>query len=892
MLRSMLARTFGVLTGSVIVCVAAVAWLLRATRIGRLVYAVSLPRLREHRLRTTLTVLGIALGVAMLVAVLIVNESVVRGVSSTVEDLAGDTDLQISAGASGFAEALVETIRDVPGVSRVVPILQQTVSVYDTRARGERLLLLGIDMLSEDDGRLRDYGSDELQAIRQDPLRFLNSAHNILLNRSFAQRFGYKLHDRIALSTSQGVQPFEVWGFIADRGVGRAFGGAVAVMYYQAMQVAFSRGENIDRVDVALRADRLLDHVQAALQERLGPGFVVEPPARKGERVGRMLFGVQSGLTIASLIALLVGAFLIHNTMAIAVVQRTTEIGILRALGTRKREVVALLTLEGTLLGTVGSLLGVALGAALSKLLLGVTTAALNQTYLEVGAATVTLRSHVLIAGFGLGMGCATLASALPARRAARQQPAHTLRSGSLMSAAPATARMRTRDVPGVLLLLAAWPVLRLPVVQGVPVGAMAAAALLLAGFTLLLPRLVQCVQWFSHRLLQRWMSTEARLASENLPRDIERTAVTAGALMASVALAVGFGTFTHSFTVSLKQWIHQTLPGDLFITQSASMGGASSRNVPMNTALYAPLCALPEVESVRRTRILDLPYRGFNIKAVSTDVSAYVQHARLSLLEGETPAVVNALREGRLAVSENFSRHFGAHAGDSIELATTDGTRRFTVAGVYVDYTSDVGTLLFSRDTYVRMFRDDRIDTYELYLHANATPEDVRREVLALAGDSYDLNVLTSGEFRAAINDTTSGIFGLVRALELVALIVAVLGILNTQYANILDRNRELAVLRAIGMLRGQLKHMVVIEAALVGVIGSFAGVVLGLAYGHLLLAHINLVQTGWYFPFRLSLGSIVEATTLTIAAAALAGLYPASKAAQLNIVAALSAE
>jgi putative ABC transport system permease protein len=428
--------------------------------------------------------------------------------------------------------------------------------------------------------------------------------------------------------------------------------------------------------------------------------------------------------------------------------------------------------------------------------------------------------------------------------------------------------------------------------VQGVPIGALGCVAALLAGFTALLPRWVQLAEWASVNVFQRWLSVEARLASENLPRDVGRTAVTAGALMSGVALAIGFGTFTHSFTTSLTQWIYQTLPGDLFVTQSASMGGTSSRNVPMEAAFYDKLTTLSEVETARRTRIVDLPFRGYNIKAVSTDVSVYIKHARLSLLQGETQPVVAALRAGQVAVSENFSRHFGAKPGDEIELGTQLGTRKLEVAGVYVDYTSDVGTLLFDRATYVKLFHDDRVDTYELYLHDHTKAQEVRRAIYNLAGEHNDLNVLTSGEFRAAISNTTAGIFGLVRVLELVALIVAVLGIINTQYANVLDRSRELAVLRALGMLQKQLRRMVVIEAALVGAVGSSAGVVLGLLFGHVLINHINLVQTGWYFPFRLSLGSIAEATLLTTGAAALAGMYPAAEAARLNIAQSLASE
>jgi putative ABC transport system permease protein len=276
----------------------------------------------------------------------------------------------------------------------------------------------------------------------------------------------------------------------------------------------------------------------------------------------------------------------------------------------------------------------------------------------------------------------------------------------------------------------------------------------------------------------------------------------------------------------------------------------------------------------------------------VSTDIDVFLRHAKLSLLEGETGEVTRALQRGEVAVSENFARRFHIHRGDSLPLSTQAGTHSFRVAGVFIDYTSDFGSVLFDRRHYIATFHDSRVDTYELHLQNHADTERVRRIVNQRYAATHDLFVLTNREFRSEVSHTTDQIFSLVRALELVALIVAVLGIVNAQLANVLDRVREIGVLRALGMLRRQTSRMVVIEAVLLGAFGTLAGIALGSALGNVLLNHINLVQTGWYFPYRLSFGAIAEVLCVTIPAAALAGLYPARAAAQLVVTEALEYE
>jgi putative ABC transport system permease protein len=422
-------------------------------------------------------------------------------------------------------------------------------------------------------------------------------------------------------------------------------------------------------------------------------------------------------------------------------------------------------------------------------------------------------------------------------------------------------------------------------------VGALVVAWSLLIGSALLVPRLVQLAVFIAGAF-RSMVSVEARLAHQNLPRDLGRTATTAAALMAGVSLAVSFGSFTHSFGTTLTAWIDQTLPGDLFITQGAAIAGTSLRNIPMADTLYDELQALPGVSTVRRVRIVEMPFRGFSPKAVSTDIEVFLKHSKMLLLAGTQEDVSRRLQHGEVAVSENFARRFDIHPGDRLPLSTQDGTHSFRVCGVYVDYTSDFGSVLFDRATYIKTFHDTRVDTYELHLRDPSQAEAVRRIINQRLGNKLDLFVLTNREFRAEVNHTTDQIFQLMRALELVALIVAVLGIINAQLANVLDRVREIGVLRALGMLRRQARRMIVIEATTMGALGTLAGILLGIALGDVLLNHINLVQTGWYFPYRVSLGSMLEVACITLPAAAIAGLYPARAAASLVVTEALEYE
>ncbi len=867
------------------------ALILSPWRLGGLLQTISIPRLREHRLRTSLTVIGVALGVTVLIAVALVNRSILGSVAATIDHIAGKSDLQLSAGSSGFDVALFDKVRSAPGVAKATMVLEQTVDLRAAGGERERLLLLGVDLLNGDDDYFRTYGSNDLDAVKADPFVFLNSPNNIIIGRSVAQRFGYKIHDEITLQTPSGTQQFDIWGILDDKGVGRAFGGAVAVMDYRAMQIAFDRGDSVDRIDVAVQSGADLGAVANALRDTVGPAFSVDRPSQRSELVATMLSSLRSGLTMASLVALLVGMFLIHNTMSISVVQRRREIGIVRALGATRRDVLLLFTLEGLLLGVVGAALGAVLGIALALVLLDGTTRSVTEMFLPVATTNLHVDGPLVFGCCVVGVAATSLASAFAAFQAARASPVETLRAGALLRAAPPALRPGRSDLFAGVLLVAAALSLRLPTTPGFPLWASLACGLLVFAGALLAPRIVQLVHFVTSALLARTGNVEARIANENLPRDIVRSSTTAAALMVGVAMATAFAAFVGSFVSSMGDWVDQTLSADLWITSAARVAGGGA-TLPMADELRGPLSAMHDVERVERVRMADIEYRDYPIKLISSDIAAFDGRVRLLMLEGTQEDAVRKMRKGAVVVAENFSRRFGVHLGDRIPLAVKNGTRMFDVCGVIVDYTSDMGAVLLDRATYVDAWGDERVDTYKLYLRPGADPEPIRRTINERFGERYDLFVLTNREFRHEVIAMLDQAFAEMHVLEAIAIVIAVMGIVNALLANVLDRVREIAILRAVGMLRAQVRKMVVVEGLLVGVVGVMGGVALGVAIGHVLLEYINVLQTGWYLPYRPSWTAVVETAALVVVSAALAGWYPARYAAALAVAEGLGYE
>jgi putative ABC transport system permease protein len=485
-----------------------------------------------------------------------------------------------------------------------------------------------------------------------------------------------------------------------------------------------------------------------------------------------------------------------------------------------------------------------------------------------------------------LGSGFAALR---PALLASSVPPVEALRRDAAQGAEVGGARSLP-TVLGVACLLLVYPATWLPPpLENLPVGGYLSIFLVLMGATLLAPLLLRGLWRVYQRPGEALLGVSGRLAADNFARAPGRTAVPVSALAIGVAMAVCLSGFVGSFQAASHRWLDQAVPADLFITSAARIAG--SRNQPMAPALAEELAALPGVAHVDRVRVLPHDVLGLRAYVISLIPEIYERYGRPELLEGHLPTREERLA-GRVLISENLSRRRNLHVGDTFEMATPTGSRTYTVGGVAVDYTSDQGVVFLAREVYLAHFQDEQVDTFEVYLADPSRLDALRRTITERWGERHQLYVLSNADLREEATALIDDAFAVSYAMEAVAVLLALLGVVNTLLAAVLDRTREIGLLRAVGAARSHIVRLFVGEAAFIGLSGGLIGALAGLWMGVLITEVVGGQATGWSFPYifptRLAVAMGVTSTLCAI----VAGLYPARRAATLNVVDALAYE
>lgn len=842
----------------------------------------SLSYVRRHRVKTLLTLLGVVVGVATYSSIRSAQGTLVQGIRSTVDRIAGKAQLQITM-VGGVPEEVQERVRALPGIRATSPVIEQIV----VPERGElgSLMVIGIDLLG--DREMRDYGFEGEDADLDDPLLFLAQPDSALFTRQFADKAKLKIGETLTLRLPAGKKRVAARGLLTPKGFSEAFGGNLMVVDVYAAQELFGRGRRFDRLDVRLTEGTSVASATATLEKALGPAYRVETPGRRGEQTERIVASFVSSFNISSGFALAIGTFLIFNAFNVAVNRRRRDIGTLRALGATPRQVQALFLAEGLIIGVVGGALGCLSGTALSQGFLRIMGQATESVYGVTSSGAVHLSPGIALESMVLGVLASLIGAWGPALTASRISPTEALAKGAFQARLPGKAAPRIAAgcvAFGCAILLALHP----------PFGGnpliLSVLALGGTGLVLLVGPLSRVLLRIIIPLVAMFAPVSGRLSSDALLGSPRRTSGTVMAMALSLTFVLGFAGYMGSTKAAMASWMNNNLTCDLFVRASANFTRPDFL-FPGN--LRDELLKVPGVRVVESYRGIHPLFQGNQILVGSMEVGPLLDRTNFEFVQGDAVSMRRGVtREGMCMVSENFFRRYKLGAGQKLELVTPSGTVRIPIAAVVRDYSSDQGTVLMDRTLFLQLWKDDRVDIFDVSVLSGADVGKVRDAIRARLAGRFPALVSTRQEFTGEIEKAIDAFYALTRITVFLALLVAFLGIVTSLLISVAERTREIGILKALGALPSQIARSIVVEALALALVGLLLALPAGNLFASFMEGAIAEFFTGWRMPHHYPWEILAQLLIALPLISAFAAWIPARQAGKLKITEAIEYE
>jgi len=818
-------------------------------------YRASFGYLLRHPWQLALALVGICVGVAVIVAVDLANESARRAFALSMDTINGAATHQIVAGPRGVDEALYTQLRVEAGMRNIAPVVEGYAQIGNTTLR-----VLGVDIFAERE--FRTYAvPDSIVEADETYRRLLTDPGAFLMSARTAARLGLANGDELNISVAGQGFPAVLVGLLESSGPAAPGLDGMVVVDIAAAQNWLDKLGRLTRIDVRLPEAESGDALADAIRRALPVEAQLLTAAGRTQAVAEMSGAFMTNLTAMSLLALLVGVFLIYNSMGFAVLQRRGLIGILRALGVTRQQIFVLILNEGLLLGLIGAIMGVMFGIVLGEQLLMLVSRSINDHYFVVQVTDLAFSPSSALKGLLAGLGATLLAVAMPAMEAALYMPKLALARSVLEQRARSL--LPHVAVAGVVSAVLAIGILALS--GDDLVAGFTALFLLVLGLALCIPIAVA--------------GSTGRLAISGVAATLSRTGVAMVALAVAVSATIGVSVMVESFRDSVNDWLNNTLRSDIYI--GAPGISADRPGGQIDAALVADILQVPGVaeHSASRRVWIESESRRTQITAVDMAPQSY---AGVRLLEGNPDEVWLAFdARGAVVVSDPYAYRYSVKPGDRLTLNTAHGEHSFPVAGRYQSYDSNQAAILMSRSTYVAHWRDTQISSLGLYLTPDAQPEDVLEQLRQISAGRQALLIRSNREIRDISLDIFDRTFVITDVLYWLAVGVAFIGILGAMLAVQLESARELAILRAVGMTPGQLGGLVTMQTGFMGLLSGLAAIPLGLVMAWVLIDVINRRAFGWQMDVAVSPKILLSALALSIGTALLAGLYPAWRAA-----------
>lgn len=826
-----------------------------------------LRQIPRHPLLSLLGLLSIALGVSVVGAIHLANQSAISAFRGTVNLVTGEADLEIRG---RIPEGLLPVIGAVPGIRSATPAVEWI--ALSPEVPGGYLRILGIDPFSS--GTLRPFTLSAPDGTAPDLEAWLRDPSAVAVFPAFA---ALDLPDAIEVQTASGRRPLHVRFLLqpldsVDRGDPRLLAMDISwaqeagelIGYLTSIQIEIEEGENPLEI-----ADRLREIVP-------GDASVQTPPGRTKQTEG-MLASFQLNLTALSLVSLLVGCYLIFNTVSASVARRRVEIGILRSLGTSPAWIRGLFIAEAAVVGFIGGILGVFAAIPLAGVLTGFVARTISSLYVLLSIEKLAISPWMLVGGIVLGTVASTISAWIPSREVLEVDPREVLVPGHLEDRQQPLGGIWFRA--GVIVLLAAAGTGYLALHFSFGLLGFASAFLVVAGFSLLVPRIVTGLSHIATRPLLG-VSPTLSMGSQNLGRAIRRNSVTIAALAAAIAMLVSISVMIHSFRGSVNAWIERTLIADVFVAPAANEIAGTGQFLP--SGLLQQLQDLPQVAEVATFREIQIEFRDSLASLGIFSGRARGSFEFLDVPESSQRAVNECLLDaGSVAISESFATRFEIKEGDRIALPVPAGIKDFTVIGVFRDYTRDSGTVMMSADNYIAAGGKDLPQSAGIFLNPGESADPVVAKLQEWSETQLPLSIYENRDLKERVGEIFDQTFAVTGVLRLIAIVVAVTGVFFGLGILVNERSREIGVLRAVGASRSQVLATVLSEAGGIGIIAAGVGLASGIGLSYVLTFVINKAFFGWSVTLAYPWDFLFAVPPWVLAASLLAAIWPALRAA-----------
>jgi putative ABC transport system permease protein len=819
-----------------------------------------------------LALAGIAIGVAAIVAVDVATGAAQRAFNLSLEAVVGRATHRIAGGSRELDEDLYRRLRLQLRLRSSAPVIEGFVSF-----RGETLRLLGVDPFA--DAAFRNYAA----AGRAAPLdRFITMPGAVLMSRRTSHRLALSPGQTFTVAVGGQRQPARLLALLqAGRQPAAAVDGLLVADISTAQELLEMRGR-LSGIDLRLPKGKRGAQLAIRIESMLPPSAKLERAGARGAAMAQMTHAFVINLKAMSLLALLVGMFLIYSTMTLSVLQRRVLIGYLRALGVTREQIFRLVLLEALGLSTAAVLIGIPAGLALAQGLVGMVTHTINDLYFALEVRQLFVTPATLATGAILGVGASIVAALGPALEAAGTPPRMAQVRSTLEEQVRRFApRLALAGVAIILLgaLLLTWG-------RSLSLG-FVALLLIAMGYALLTPSTVVMMAKAAEGPLARIFKLQGRLAARGVQTSLSRTAVAVAALTVAVATTVGVGIMIESFRDTVAAWLHTTLQADIYIAVAGANGGAG-----LEPALLQRIAGVPGVAAVSTSRWLEIEANGRRVDLRVVRL-APGRDKGYAFATGEPQAIWEGFNKTQaVLVSEPYAYRRELQTGDTLRLRTDSGVRPFSVAGVFYDYGSQRGVIVIRRGLFDQYWTDRRVSSAGVHAQRGTSQRQLLDRLRAAARSVQHVLIQSNRSLRTQSLMIFDRTFAITQVLRLLAILVAAVGILSALAALQLERAREFAVLRATGFTPAQVSALIIGETGLLGLISGVLAMPLGLVMSLVLIEVINRRSFGWSIQTVVTPEALLQALALALAAALLAGVYPAWRAATTAPAAALRSE